>query len=120
MSDKDLPQETEETLNEKAGTSVLTMDNSENVSTMTENYLPDMETTTLASAIASIALSPDNSRNTLPNRPYKVGTSMAEVPSPACRNLTGFWDEDAQDDGYENDGKIGPFCDALEEEVEQY
>ena len=35
MSDEDLPQETEETLNKKSGISVLTIDNSENVSTMT-------------------------------------------------------------------------------------
>ena len=35
MGDEDLPQETEETLNEKAGISVLTIENSENVSTMT-------------------------------------------------------------------------------------
>ena len=42
MSDEYLPQETEETLNEKAVISVLTIDNSENVSTMTENYLLDM------------------------------------------------------------------------------
>ena len=66
MSNEDLPPETEETLNKKAGISVLTIDNSENVSTMTENYLPDMETTTLASSLASISLSFDTSRNTLP------------------------------------------------------
>ena len=59
MSDEYLPQETEETLNEKARISVLTIDNSENVSTMTENYLPYMETTTLASSIASMAPSFD-------------------------------------------------------------
>ena len=69
MSDEDLPQETEETLNEKAGISVLTIDNSENVSTMTENCLPDMETTTLASSIASIATSFNNSRNNIPTTP---------------------------------------------------
>ena len=39
MSDEDLPQEIEETLNEKAGISVLTIDNIGNVFTMTENYL---------------------------------------------------------------------------------
>ena len=48
MSDEDLSQETEETLNEKAGISVLTIDNSENVSKMTKQYLLDIETTTLA------------------------------------------------------------------------
>ena len=42
MSDEDLPQETEEKLNEKAGISVLKIENSENVSTMTKNYLLDM------------------------------------------------------------------------------
>ena len=73
MSDEDLPQETEETLDEKAGISVLKIDNSKNVSTMIENYLPDMEATTLASAIASIALYPDTSHNTLPTTPHKVG-----------------------------------------------
>ena len=52
MSDEYLPKETEETLNEKAGISVLTIENSENVSTMTENYLPDIKTTTLSPAIA--------------------------------------------------------------------
>ena len=36
MSDEDLPQEIEETLNEKAGIIVLIIDNSENVSIMTE------------------------------------------------------------------------------------
>ena len=35
MIDEDLPQEIEETLNEKAGISVLTIENIENVSTMT-------------------------------------------------------------------------------------
>ena len=54
MSNEDLPQETEETLNEKARISVLTIVNS-------ENYLPDMETTTLTSSIASIAPSFDTS-----------------------------------------------------------
>ena len=90
MSDEDLPQETEETLNEKVGISVLTIGNSENVSTMTENYLPKMETTTLASSIASIAPSFDNSRNNLPTRPRQVGISIAEVPSPDRQNLTNF------------------------------
>ena len=113
MSDEYLPQETEETLNEKAGISVLTIDNSENVSTMIENYLPDMKTTTLASSIASIALSFDKSRNNLPTMPRQVGTSIAEVPSPARRNLANFWDYDAQDNGYDSDGKIGPLYDDL-------
>ena len=40
--------------------------------------------------------------------------------SPARRNLTNFLDDDAQDDGYDSDGKIGRFYDALEEECEQY
>ena len=40
------------------------------------------------------------------------------MPSPARQNLTNFWDDDAQDDGYDSDGEIGPFYDALEEEVE--
>ena len=118
MIDEYLPQETEETLNEKAGTSVLTIDNSENVSTMTENYLPDMETTTLVSAIALIEPSPDTSRNTLPTTPHKVGTIISEVPSPVRQNLTDFRDGDAQDDGYDSDGEIGPFYDDLEEEGE--
>ena len=34
--------------------------------------------------------------------------------------MTDFWDDDAQDDGYDSDGKIGPFYDALEEEGEKY
>ena len=51
ISDEDLPQEMGETLNEKAVISILTIDNSENVSIMTENYLPDIETNTLASDI---------------------------------------------------------------------
>ena len=51
MSDEYLPQETEKALNDEAGISVLTIYNSENVSTMKENYLLDMETTTLVSAI---------------------------------------------------------------------
>ena len=42
------------------------------------------------------------------------------MPSPARPNLTIFWEDDAQDDGYDSDGKIGPFYDALEEEGEQY
>ena len=120
MNDEDLPQETEETLNEKAGISVLTIDNSENVSTMTENYLWDMETTTLSSYIESIAPSFGTSRNTLPTTPHTFGTSIAEVPSPARRNLTNFGDDDAQDNGYDNDGEIGPFYDALEEDGEKY
>ena len=120
MSAEDLPQETEETLNEKAGISVLTIDNSENVSTMTENYLPDMETTTLASSIASISPSFDTSRNNLPTMPRQVGTIISEVPSPARRDLTNFWDDDAQDNRYDSGGEIGPFYDALEEEGEQY
>ena len=86
---------------------------------MTENYLPDMETTTLASSIASIALSSYTSCNTLTNMPHQVGTSIAEVSSPARQNLTHFGDGDAQDNGYDSDGEIGPFCDALEEEGEQ-
>ena len=106
ISDEDLPQETEETLNEKAGISVLTIDNSENVSTMTENYLPGMETTTLASAIVSIVPSPNTSRNTQPTTPHKFGTNIEEVPSPARRNLSHFWDDDAQDDGYDSDVEI--------------
>ena len=56
MSDEYLPQETEKTLNKKAGISVLTIKNSENVSTITENYLPDTETTTLEFSSASIVL----------------------------------------------------------------
>ena len=79
-----------------------------------------METTTLVSSIASIALPFNNSRNTLPTTPHQVGTSIAEVPSPARPNLTIFWDDNAQDDGYDSDGKIGPLYDALEEEGEQY
>ena len=104
MIDEDLPQEIEEALNEKAGISVLTIDNSENVSTRTENSLPDMETTTLASPIASIAPSFDTSRNNLPTTPHQVGTSISEVPSPARQNLTIFWDDDAQDNGYDSGG----------------
>ena len=87
---------------------------------MTENYLPDMETTTLASSIASIAPSFDTSRNNLPTTPHQVGTSIAEVPSPARQNLTNFWDENAQDNGYDSDGEIGTFYDALEKEGYQY
>ena len=120
MSDEYLLQEIYEKLNEKAGISVLTIDNSDNVSSMTENYLLDMETTTLSPSIVSIASSFDTSRNTLPTTPHQVGTSIAEVPSPAFRNMTSFWDDDAQDDGYDSDGKIGLFCDALEEEGEKY
>ena len=104
MSYEYLPQEIEETLNEKAVISVLTIDNSENVSTMTENYLPDMETTTLASSIEFMAPSFDTSRNTLPTTPYQFGTSIAEVPIPARQNLTNFRDDDAQDNGYDSDG----------------
>ena len=80
---------------------------------MTENNLPDMETTTLASSISSIVPSFDTSHNTLPTTPHQVGTSIAEVPSPARRNITNFWDDDAQDNVYDSDGKIGPFYDAL-------
>ena len=120
MSDDDLPQETEEKLKEKAGISVLKIDNSENVSTITENYLLDMETTTLTSSIAYIAPSFDTSFNTLPTTPHQVGTSIAEVPSPARLNLTNFWDNNAQYDGYDSDGEIGPFYNALEEEGEKY
>ena len=43
-----------------------------------------------------------------------------EVPSPARWNLTNFQDDDAQDDGYDSDGEIGYFYDALKEEGEQY
>ena len=89
-SDENLPQETEETLNEKAVISVLTIENSENVSTTIENYLLDMETTTLASSIAVIEPSSGTSCNTLPTMPHQVGTSIVEVSSPACRNLTKF------------------------------
>ena len=42
------------------------------------------------------------------------------MPSPARQNLTDFWDGDAQDDGYDSDGEIGPFYDDLEEEGDQY
>ena len=119
ISDEDLLQETDETLNEKAGMIVLSIDNSENVSTMTENCLPDMETTTLASSIASIAPSFDTSCNTLTTTPHQVGTRIAEVPSPARQNLTNFWDDDAQDNENDSDGEIGTFDDALEDEGEQ-
>ena len=104
MGDEDLPQKTEETLNEKAGINVPTIDNSENMSTMTENCLPDMETTTLASSIASIAPSFDTSRNNIPTMPCQFGTSIAKLPSPARQNLTNFRDDDAQDNGYDSDG----------------
>ena len=77
MSDEYLPEETEETLNEKAGISVLKLDNSENVPTMTEHYLPYMETTTLVSSIASITPPLNTSRNTLPTMPHQVETSIA-------------------------------------------
>ena len=86
---------------------------------MKKSYLPDMETTTLASAIALIAPSPDTSRNTLPTTPHQVGTSIEKVPSLARRNLTNFLDNDAQDDVYDIDGEIVPFYDDLEEEGEQ-
>ena len=87
---------------------------------MTENYLLDMETTTLASSIALIAPSFDTSRDTLPATPHQVGTSIAKVPSSARQNLTNFWDDDAQDNGYDSDGETGLFYDALEEEGEKY
>ena len=86
---------------------------------MTKHYLPGMETTTLASTIASIAPFPDNYRNTLSTTPHQVGTSIVKVPSPAGRNLTNFLDNDAQDDVYDSDGEIVPFFDALEEEGDQ-
>ena len=79
-----------------------------------------METTTLASSVVSIAPSFYTSHNTLPTTPHQVGKSIAEVPSPARRNLTNFWDEDAQDDEYDSDGKIGPLYEDLEEEGEKY
>ena len=50
---------------------------------------------------------------------HQVRTSIAEVPSPARRNLTNFWNDDAQDDGYDSYDEIGLFYDALEEEGEQ-
>ena len=87
---------------------------------MTENYLTDMETTTLAPYIASIEPSFYTSLNTLPNTPHQVGTRIAELHIPARRNLTNFGDDDAQDGGYDSGGKIGPFYDALEEQGEQY
>ena len=34
--------------------------------------------------------------------------------------MTNFWDDDAQDNGYDSDGTIGPFYNALEEEGKQY
>ena len=120
MSDEDLPQETEEKLNEKAGISVLKIENSENVSTMTENYLLDMETTTLASSMVQIAPSFNTSRYNLPTTPHQVGTSIVEVPSPDRQNPTNLWDDDTQDNGYDSDGEIGTFYDALEEESEKY
>ena len=67
-----------------------------------------------------VALSFDTSHNTLTTTPNQVEISIAEVPSPDRRNLTNFQDDDAQDDGYDSDGKIGPFYDALEEEGDQY
>ena len=45
--------------------------------------------------------------------PHQVGTSIAEVPSLARQNLTNFQDDDVQHNGYDSDGKIVPFCDAL-------
>ena len=66
------------------------------MSTITENYLTDMETTTLASF--------DTSFNTLPTTPHQVGTIIAEVPSPDRQNLSHFWDDDAQYNGYDSGG----------------
>ena len=119
ISNEYLPKQTEGTLNEKAVISVLTIDNNEHVSIMRENYLPDMENTTLASSIASISPSFDTSHNNLPTTPHQVGKSIAEVPSPARRNLTNFRDDDAHDNGYDSDGKIGPSYNAFEEEGEK-
>ena len=34
--------------------------------------------------------------------------------------MTNIWDDDAQDNGYDSDGKIGPFSDVLEEEGDKY
>ena len=79
-----------------------------------------MDTTNLASSITSIAPYFDTSCNTLPTTPHQVKTSIAEVPSPDRQNLTNFWDDLAHDDGYDSDGEIGPFHDALEEGGEQY
>ena len=42
------------------------------------------------------------------------------MPSPDCRNLTNFLDDNAQDYWYDSYGEIVPFYDALEEEGEQY
>ena len=42
------------------------------------------------------------------------------MPSPARKNLTHFRDDNAQDDGYDSNGEIGPIHDTLEEEGEQY
>ena len=79
-----------------------------------------METTPLVYCIASIAPSFDTSRNTLPTTPHQVGKNIAEVPSLARRNMTNFGDDNAQYDGYDSAGKIGPFYDALEEQGDQY
>ena len=79
-----------------------------------------MENTTLASSIELIAPYFHNARNNLPTTPHQVGKSIAEVPSPARRNLINFWDDDAQGNGFDSDGEIGPFYDALEEEGEKY
>ena len=53
------------------------------------------------------------------SNPLPILRGFDIVPSTARQNLTNFWDDDAQDDGYDSDGKIGPFYDALEEEGEQ-
>ena len=74
MSVEDLPQEMKETLSKKAGIRVLTIENSENVSMLTNKTPPEHERITVASPIISIAPSTNTSHNILPTIPHKVGS----------------------------------------------
>lgn len=90
MNGEYLQQEAEETFNEKAGISALTIDNSENVSIITANFLLDIESSTISSLIVSIAPSADTLRNTIPTTPHTVDRRVAEAFSPGCQSMTNF------------------------------
>ena len=86
---------------------------------MTENSSLPAGTSTTASTNTSISTSVASSRDTRSRSPHKMGTSIAEAESPSRRKLHHFHCNLGDEGGYDSDGAVGPFYDAVEGEGEQ-
>ena len=117
---KSTHQEKEASANTNANFSIINTADPEIISAMTENSALAVVTTSTTPTNASHSTSVASSCVTQCPSPHKVGTSITEAPSPQRRNLRNFHYDSEDENGYDSDGAVGPFYDAIDIEGDQY